>query len=178
MDDELEDEVPIAESYWVVKHQFLAGESPASPYFEEKTRSNLDALLDADIRCFIDLTDPAESTPYADELFEIAGWYDLDVVYGNYPLDTTDVDAPEQIKSILDVIDGSIAAEQPVYVHCNAGVGRTGVIVGCYLVRHGMSGEQALEQIAELRQHVSNAWQRSPESDAQVELVKSWKTGH
>src|SRR3712207_6971239 len=37
------------------------------------------------------------------------------------------------------------------YVHCWGGIGRTGTVVGCYLVEHGMDGEQAIAAIAEWR---------------------------
>lgn len=34
----------------------------------------------------------------------------------------------------------ALAAGQTVYVHCYGGIGRTGTVVGCWLVRHGLSG--------------------------------------
>ena len=33
------------------------------------------------------------------------------------------------------------------------------------------------QRIKELRQHMSNAWMRSPETDAQVDLVRNWVIG-
>ena len=38
-----------------------------------------------------------------------------------------------------------------IYLHCQAGIGRTGTVVGCYLVRHGLSGRAALSHLNELR---------------------------
>ena len=37
---------------------------------------------------------------------------------------------------------------EPVYVHCWGGIGRTGTVVGCWLVRHGMTGDEALAEFA------------------------------
>lgn len=169
-------EVPFSGTYWVVPGKFLAGEYPASYYFEEETNRKLNSLLLAGITCFIDLTQPQDVMPYTDTLFELAGWQDIELVYSNYPIKDFTTPDEEQINTVLDVIDGALDANQGVYLHCQAGLGRTGVIVGCYLVRHGLSGEQALEKIKELRQHMPNGWMRSPETDAQTELVRSWKT--
>ncbi len=41
-----------------------------------------------------------------------------------------------QINHILNAIDDRIAAGHGVYVHCWDGVGGTGMVIGCWLVRH------------------------------------------
>ena len=64
------------------------------------------------------------------------------------PIPDTGNPKPAQVESILDTIDTAIAAGRRVYVHCWGGIGRTGTIVGCYLVRHGLTGDQALAEIA------------------------------
>jgi protein-tyrosine phosphatase len=56
-------------------------------------------------------------------------------------------------------------------------VGRTGTVVGCYLVRHGLSGEAALQRIPELRRQTDTPWKSSPESDFQINFVKHWRVG-
>ena len=48
--------------------------------------------------------------------------------------------------SILDAIDAALDGGKTVYVHCWGGVGRTGTVVGCWLVRHGKTGDEALRQ--------------------------------
>ena len=55
------------------------------------------------------------------------------------------------LTSVLDTIDAELDAGGVVYVHCWAGCGRTGVVVGCWLVRHGAEPESALARIAEQR---------------------------
>ena len=57
----------------------------------------------------------------------------------------------EEMVRILDLIDGLLADGEVVYVHCYGGIGRTGTVVGCHLVRHGLSGEEALATVARLR---------------------------
>ena len=79
---------------------------------------------------------------------------------------------------ILDVIDTARANEQPVYVHCWGGKGRTGTVVGCYLVRHGLAlGEDALKEIKHLRRHDPKADESSPENESQCNFVRSWQQG-
>ncbi len=61
------------------------------------------------------------------------------------------VPSGETLESALDEIDGELALGGLVYVHCWAGCGRTGVVVGSWLVRHGMDPRDALSRIAETR---------------------------
>jgi protein-tyrosine phosphatase len=69
----------------------------------------------------------------------------------------------------------SISNNRPVYVHCRGGRGRTGTVVGCYLVRHGLTGQGALERIKELRRNEPTGHLPSPEAREQVEMVLSWE---
>src|SRR5436190_220075 len=54
-------------------------------------------------------------------------------------------------RASLDTIDAELGTGGVVYVHCWAGCGRTGVVVGCWLVRHGAEPKEALERIARIR---------------------------
>jgi hypothetical protein len=47
--------------------------------------------------------------------------------------------------------------------------------VGCYLVRHGLTGQGALERIKELRRNEPTGHLPSPEAREQVEMVLSWE---
>ena len=80
--------------------------------------------------------------------------------------------------AILDAIDSSLAAGKTIYVHCWAGVGRTGTVVGCWLVRHGRTGDEALAQIAEwwkgMDQLKRSIHPTSPETSRQKTYVRNW----
>ena len=78
---------------------------------------------------------------------------------------------------ILDDIDAALEEDRTVYVHCWGGRGRTGTVVGCWLVRHGLDGGDALEQIARLRRDLGHG-SPSPETAAQCAMVTGWKRGH
>jgi protein-tyrosine phosphatase len=81
------------------------------------------------------------------------------------------------MKAILDHIDRAITYEKMVYVHCWGGIGRTGTVVGCYLVRHGLSGPEALERLQILRRETAKWWRSSPETDEQRAMILSWQIG-
>ena len=85
-----------------------------------------------------------------------------------------DVPSPQDMNRILNEIDSSLSADRPVYVHCWGGKGRTGVVVGCYLVRQGLSGHEALEKIKDLRRYEAEGNLPSPQTTSQREMVISW----
>ena len=79
--------------------------------------------------------------------------------------------------STLDAIDEAVASSTVVFLHCSDGIGRTGTVNGCYFVRPGMTGFEALEQISRLRQPTADGWHESPETPEQREMVLfPWKT--
>ena len=166
---------PIPESYWVEPGRFLAGEYPGR-FDDGQTRRRLDALLEAGLDTFIDLTREGENIPYADLLDEQARVYDRDARYYRFPIGDFGLPAPEQMKTILDTIEASLQAGRKVYVHCWGGIGRTGTTVGCYLVRHGLSGEEALRQLASWWREVpkSRIHLHSPETLEQRLFVREW----
>lgn len=168
---------PIPESYWVEPGRFLAGEYPGHVTANDLLRRRLDSFLESGFNTFIDLTDPNELPPYQPLLEEQAELYEMEIRYHNFPIVDFDVPEPETMKAILDEIDSSLRAGRIVYTHCWGGIGRTGTTVGCYLVRHGKTGQQALAQLAEWWKDVpkSRFWPRSPETDQQMEFVLNWK---
>jgi atypical dual specificity phosphatase len=74
--------------------------------------------------------------------------------------------SPEQLEEALRVIEHHLAAGQPVAVHCQAGIGRTGTVLAGYLVRHGAT---AAEAIAEVRRGYHP---RAVENAAQEDSVR------
>jgi len=80
-------------------------------------------------------------------------------------------------KEMPRTIDAALAEGNVVYVHCYGGIGRTGTVVGCYLVRHGLSGREALVEIVRLRRDTPDGFKRSPENDWQEQMVLDWPIG-
>jgi protein-tyrosine phosphatase len=166
---------PFPDSYWVMPGKLLAGEYPTSRFFEEETRRRMMALLNCGISVFIDLTKINEREPYLSVLQVEAGAYGIPVQYFKHPIEDFSTPTVEEMKAILDQIDYAHTEGKAVYVHCWGGIGRTGTVVGCYLVRQGLSGSQALGRITELRSSIPGGWMRSPESDQQAAFVMNWQ---
>lgn len=160
-------EKPIKNSYWVTP-QFCAGRYPGNVHRARRIEyvGNLEA---SGISLFIDLTEEGELETYAEVL--------KDAKHVRMPIRDFSVTTTENYRMILDRIDAAIADDQAVYVHCWGGIGRTGTIVGCWLVRHGMAPQAALDQIKEWRKDNPNRYKPSPETEEQRQIVLGWRRG-
>lgn len=169
--------VPVPDSYWVVPGRLLAGEYPGAKA-EAEARPKLRRFLDAGVTFFLDLTEAGEPlSPYAPLLQEEAAGRNVAAEHHRMPIPDYSNPSRAQVVRTLDAIDAAIAAGHCVYVHCWGGIGRTGTIAGCYLVRHGMTGPQALAEIAHLRQGTPDGWRTSPETPEQQDRVRDWPVG-
>jgi protein-tyrosine phosphatase len=165
---------PIPDSYWVVDGLLLAGEYPGAPT-AAKARPKLEALLDAGIRAFFDLTEEGELSPYDDMLRQLAKARQVAVAYDRVPIRDVGVPPPADLHTLLSRLKTNVAGGVPSYVHCWGGIGRTGTVMGCWLVEHSaMDGETALQHIAELRRGTPDGARRSPETSEQSSLVLGW----
>ena len=166
---------PLPESYWVIPGRLLAGEYPGEPD-EEITRKRIDALIEAGFDLFIDLTKPNETWPYLDILRAEVKIYEVEATHVRFPIGDFGLPTPQQMNSILDTIDKTLQEGRKIYLHCWGGIGRTGTTVGCYLVRKGKTGEEALGQLSAWWRGVpkSRYHLHSPETLEQMEFIRTW----
>ncbi|MCB0108904.1 MAG: dual specificity protein phosphatase family protein [Caldilineaceae bacterium] len=167
---------PHENCYWVVPGRFLAGEYPGA-YRPTGAYLRLQAYLRAGISSFLDLTHPNDGlAPYAAILADAGKVLNVPTDYRRLPIPDMSVPSHAQMVAILDTIDAALAGGARIYVHCWGGIGRTGTVVGCYLVRHGLTGNAALAQLATWWQGVEKSSRnpRSPETDAQVAMIRQW----
>jgi protein-tyrosine phosphatase len=171
----LTDPTPIPGSYWLIEGMLLAGEYPAASH-ETASRKKLSKFLDAGIRTFIDLTEEDEPLDRYDDLLHIlAAERGIDVKHVRYAVEDMGLPSErEHMMRILTTIREEIDAGRPVYVHCWGGIGRTGTVIGCWLVESGLAGKAAIEKIAKLRARLFGGRQRSPETDDQCRYIHEW----
>ena len=160
---------PIANSYWVEPGRILAGEHPDGGS-DSATRARIEALLGAGVRSFIDLT-------RADERPDYGRLLPVDVAYHSFGLpDHSIPGSAQQMREVLDTLQYFVAAGTTVYVHCRAGIGRTGITIGCYLRERGESPAGALAELNRLwRQNARSArWPSTPETPEQEQFILAW----
>ena len=167
----------IRSSYWLVDGQILAGGYPCS-FNPEETCRRLEDILNAGIRSFIDLTFATEGLEaYEPVLKQLAEEKHIDVAYYRFSIQDHGVPEATLMQDVLRTIREQIAAGRPVYFHCWGGIGRTGMVTGCWLVEDGCSCDEALSRINELRKETSDFYARSPETDEQESFIRNWICG-
>jgi protein-tyrosine phosphatase len=157
---------PTPESYWVVEGAVLAGKYPGAKVDADAERK-VATLVAAGVTLFVDLTEDGELLPYSHLLPK-------DVAH--HRVAVKDVTSPvfDQLVEVLNLIDEG-RRSGVVYVHCRGGCGRTGVVIGAYLVRHGLPPKTALARIHELSRTLWN--KPCPETSDQIETVMGWVSG-
>lgn len=166
---------PFGNCYWVEAGRWLAGEYPAGRTAEETT-GRLQRLLDVGIDTFIDLTAEGELPEYASALSALAP--NSPPRYLRFAIPDHDVPAtPAAMSATLNAIEAALAQGRHIYLHCRAGIGRTGTVVGCYLSRQAGSGDAALDALNTLWQGCerAHAWPCIPETPEQNNYVLEWR---
>lgn len=165
-------------TYWVSEH-FLAGEHPTDKRGAQATRSKLGQYLDAGISVFIDLTEVGQKPDYATIVQDLGQERGINVEYYRMPVPDFGIPTTAGMVEILNRIDDAVSRNQKVYIHCAGGIGRTGTTVGCYLVRHGNDGTEALQEVNRLFQNSDRSMEswNSPETREQMKFVRDWKEG-
>ena len=168
---------PIPESYWVVPGLFLAGGYPIFSIDDSINRLCLSDFINAGFNTFFDLTRPEELPAYLPALQEEASRFGISVNYQRVCIQDKGLPSHKQMSELLDAIDAALAAGRKIYLHCWGGIGRTGTTVGCWLVRHGLTGKQALIRLNELYRTAeqSQFYPKAPETSAQVKFILDWK---
>lgn len=160
---------PLPNTYWVIPGRLLAGEYPLGPD-DADTPARLASLHEAGVDYFVDLTEEGELTGYRHLLPPRSQHVRSAIVDTYVPTDAA------QMQQILSVIRAALEQGRCVYVHCRAGIGRTGVVVGCFLAEEGGNGKAALKLLNRLWRQSERAksWPKVPQTREQADYIRRW----
>ncbi len=159
--------LPPFQSYWVKETRWLAGIHPCK--YPDMTRSVLNSLAELKIDVFIDVS-AGEKPSYIEHLKPGIECHAFPIPSMGVPVH------PGHMRRILDQIDKVLKNNRSLYLHCRSGRGRTGTVIGCWLVRHGLTGEAALDQLREVWSHSRAArnGEQIPETLEQETYIREW----
>ncbi len=160
---------PLPNTYWVIPGRMLAGEHPAGADRAESC-ARLARLQGAGIDSFVDLTEPGEMPAYRHLLPKGTGYLRSAIVDTRVPNNVA------QTREVLAAIQAALDGGRRVYVHCRAGIGRTGLVVGCFLANQSPTGAAAIETLNRLwhQSERAKSWPNVPQTPEQADYIRHW----
>jgi hypothetical protein len=122
------------------------------------------------INHFIDLTEKGELPAYR-HLLPVYTRYQ-----GSPIADSCVPESVTQVQALLSDIRFALEAKRCVYVHCRQGIGRTGLVMGCYLADAAGNGKSAIKELNQLWQQSERAksWPTIPQTPQQADYICRW----
>ena len=150
---------PHGNCYWLAEGAVLAGPHPGP--------LGVDLLRSVGVTHFVDLTAPGESAqPYKA----------APATYARHPISDFGIPSVEGLRATLADIEAAVEQGGLVYLHCRAGIGRTGTVAACLLVEQGFTGDEALTLLTQKWQavHKRVLSPNTPETEGQRQFVRQW----
>ena len=139
---------PYLKSWWINHGQILAGRCPCDLKSDVESQM-LQSLVELGITHFINLQEEDERVggklfkDYMPEARSYALGKGRELGFHRFPITDQTVSRVSNMIACLNHIDEVLAQAGKPYVHCWGGNGRTGTVIGCWLVRQGMSPNDA-----------------------------------
>ena len=104
--------------------------------------ADLEFLKDNGVESIVSLTELPLHKPLIEEFgFE----------YKHIPIPDFSTPTLEQIEEFVTFVNNLLSSKKKIVVHCEAGIGRTGTMLACYLVSEGYNAENAISEVRKRR---------------------------
>lgn len=162
----------LVHGYWVIPDRLLATEYPGHKTVE-KARRKLAVLTGAGVNSLVDLTEAGERTWDGSPMVPYDGLLGPDVGYRRFAIPDTSVIADDGYDEIVDYIRAELDAGKVVATHCWGGKGRTGTVVGAFLIdTEGLGYPEVIDRMQELRAGSSKADHPVPDTEEQHRVLR------
>lgn len=104
--------------------------------------ADLEFLKDNGVESIVSLTE----LPLHKTLIEEFGFE-----YKHIPIPDFSTPTLEQIEEFVTFVNNLLSSKKKIVVHCEAGIGRTGTMLACYLVSKGYNAENAISEVRKRR---------------------------
>lgn len=173
---------PFERSYWAIPDKLIGGCYPGD-LDPVQQQIKLDALTNSEVTLVINLMEQNETDhngnsfrDYSDQLIENICRTGRRCVMKRFEIPDMSIPDPSLMVEIIKAIDAEIKSGGVVYVHCWGGKGRTGTVVGCYLLEEGLETEESvLLRLKNLTSHAARFFWPTPQTQEQENFVLSWK---
>lgn len=170
---------PFDRTWWVIDGLMLAGRYPGD--VDERTAERgLDALLGHGISAFVNLQEADETNgsgqrfrDYMPVVTHLSEARSLETSFRRFAIKDQRTPSLDLMHQVLDHLDDLLRTGHRPYVHCWGGNGRTGTVIGCWLVRHGRSADEAFAEMAAGRKGRTFTY-AAPENESQRQFVREW----
>ena len=162
----------LVHGYLVVPGRLLATEYPGARTAEKANRK-LRVLQDAGVNSFVDLTEAGERALDGTRLEPYEGLLDYGVNHERCAIPDTSVVADDGYDRILAYIRAELDRGRVVATHCLGGKGRTGTVVGCWLIdTEGLGYPEVIDRMQELRAGSRKASHPVPDTEEQHRVLR------
>ena len=161
----------LVHGYFVVPGRLLATEYPGAET-KEKAERKLRTLIAAGVNSFVDLTVANEPAGGGRPMIPYEGLLG-GLNYERFEIPDQGVVADDEYDRILAHIQAELEDGRVVVVHCWGGKGRTGTVVGCWLIdTEGLGYPEVIDRMQDLRAGTRKADHPVPDTRKQHDVLR------